>query len=644
MKKKRRSTAQLRTSARRSKRGRRPTSPTPRAGCTSSWRYPKRPTKTPKGWGRPTSAQVGLTSAVGQTPISFGTAPAQCPNASKIGTVSARVPALDHPIEGAVYLAKQFDNPFDSLLALYIVLEDEESGVTVKLAGKVMPDPVTGQLTTTVSESPQQPVESFEFEFFDEGPQSPLRTPAKCAPAYTTTTQLTPWTAPAGKDAMPADSFAIGSGPQGPCPTGALDPKLAAGLAKPTAATYSPFSLRLTRPDGSEELAGIDASPPSGVLARLAGVPYCPEAGIAQAIARSAPGQGALEASSPSCPASSQVGTTTAGAGAGPAPFYTSGKVYLAGPYKGAPLSMVAVVPAVAGPFDLGTIVNRIALRIDPETAQVSAQSDPLPRILYGIPLDVRDIRVDLDRAGFTLAGTSCDPKQVTAQVTGVDGSSKTVSDRFQLGGCATLGFKPALSLKLKGGTKRSAHPSLRAVVTYPKGSNYANTASASVALPHSEFLDQAHIRTICTRVQFAAAACPKGSIYGKARAITPLLDKPLEGPVYLRSSSNPLPDLVMSLHGQIDVVAVARIDSHNGGIRTSFEAVPDAPLTKVVLEMQGGKKGLLVNSRNICKQTNRATARFNAHNGKTYDFRPLLKDSCKGKDGKPHKPKQHKR
>jgi hypothetical protein len=576
-----------------------------------------------------TPTQVGLLSAPGASPIHFDNAAAQCPNAAKVGTVSATVPALDHPIEGAVYLATQEDNPFQSLLALYIVLEDPASGIVVKLAAKVSPDPLTGQLTTTVREAPQLPVEDFEFDFF-EGARAPLRTPPSCG-TYTTTTELTPWTAPEGKSAEPSDAFPILSGPAGPCPSGALEPKLSAGLANPTAATYSPFSLRLSRADGSGEFAALDATTPTGLVAKLAGIPYCPEAQIAQAAARSHPGQGALEAASPSCPAASQVGTTSAGAGAGPTPFYAAGKVYLAGPYKGAPLSLVAIVPALAGPFDLGVIVNRIALQVNPETTQVSAQSDPLPQILDGIPLDLRDIRVDLDRPGFTLAPTSCEAKSVGATVLGTSGATATVSNRFQLGGCGSLHFKPGLSLKLSGGTRRSAHPALRAVVTYPKGPKYANTAKASVALPHSEFLAQEHIRTICTRVQFAADACPQGSIYGKARAITPLLDKPLEGPVYLRSSSNPLPDLVMALHGQIDVDAVARIDSHNGGIRASFEAVPDAPLSKVVLEMQGGKKGLLVNSRNICKQTNRATAKFSAQNGKTDDFRPVLKDSCKG-------------
>ncbi len=573
-------------------------------------------------------AQIGLSTPLGQSPIHFDRAPAQCPDAAKVGTVSASVPALDHPIEGSVYLATQEENPFKSLIAIYIVLEDPQTGIVVKLAAEVSPDPLTGQLSTTVTDAPQVPVEDFDFSFF-EGPRAPLRTPAACG-THTTNTEITPWTAPEGQSAFPADSFQISSGPSGPCPENSLTPKLSAGLANPTAATYSPFLLRVSRPDGSNELAAIGTTPPAAFTAKLAGIPYCSEAQIALAASRSAPGQGVLEQESSSCPAASEVGTTTAGAGAGPTPLFTSGRVYLAGPYKGAPLSMVAIVPALAGPFDLGVIVNRIALRVDPESARVYAQSDPLPHILFGIPLAVRDVRVNLTRPGFTLAGTSCDREEVYAAVQGTAGATVAVTDPFQLGGCGALGFKPGLSLKLKGGTKRNAHPALKAVVTYPLGSNYANTAKASVALPHSEFLEQAHIRTICTRVQFAADACPKGSIYGKARAITPLLDEPLSGPVYLRSSSNPLPDLVLSLQGQIEIAAVGRIDSHKGGIRASFEAIPDAPLTKVIVEMQGGKKGLLVNSRNICNHTNRASARFTAHNGKGYDFRPVLKDDCK--------------
>jgi hypothetical protein len=575
-----------------------------------------------------TPAEVGLTTPPGQQPAHFNLEPVKCPNAAKIGSVEADVPALDHTLTGAAYLAAQEDNPFNSLLAFYIVLEDEQSGIVVKLPAKVLADAQTGQLTTVVQETPPVPFEEFRFDFF-EGARAPLRTPMSCG-KYTTTTEMTPWSAPEGAKAFPASSFEITGGPQGPCPSGDLAPKLSAGLANTQAGTYSPFSLRLSREDGSGEFAGLTTTPPLGLTARLVGIPYCSEQAIEEAKGREHPGGGQQELDHPSCPSASEVGAVQAGAGAGPSPFYVGGKVYLAGPYKGAPLSFLAVIPAVAGPFDLGTVTNRVAAYVDPETAQVKAVADPLPRILSGIPADARDLRVDFNRPNFTLAPTSCEPKSVSATVTGTDGQSATVSDRFQVGGCDALKFGPKISLRLKGGTRRGDHPSFRAIVTYPQGSAYANTAKASVGLPHSEFLENAHIRTICTRVQFAANACPKGAIYGKARAFTPLLEAPLEGPIYLRSSNNPLPDLVLDLHGQIDAVAVARIDSHNGGIRTSFEAVPDAPLSKVIVEMPAGKKGLLVNSRNICNHTNKATVRFTGQNGKTADSRPVLRDSCK--------------
>ena len=221
----------------------------------------------------------------------------------------------------------------------------------------------------------------------------------------------------------------------------------------------------------------------------------------------------------------------------------------------------------------------------------------------------------------------------VMATVTGSSGAVANLSNRFQVGGCDRLGFKPRLSLRLKGATHRSGHPALKGTVTYSPGSGYANIAKAVVALPHSEFLDQAHIGTVCTRVQFAANACPAGSIYGHAKAVTPLLDYPLEGPVYLRSSDHELPDLVVALRGPdsqpIDVDLVGRIDSKNGGIRTTFEAVPDAPVFKFTLTLFGGKKGLLVNSTNLCKSTNRAIASFTGQNGKTYDTTPKVKADC---------------
>jgi hypothetical protein len=582
------------------------------------------------GLGGCSVGQVGLISAVGASPARFSPTPAQCPDDSKVGSVTVRTPLVDHSLPGSVYLAQPHQNPFGSLLAIYIVVDDPVTGVVVKLAGHVEPDPVTGQLTTTVEDSPQQSFEDFELDFF-EGARAPLRTPATCG-THTTNTSLTPWTAPAsGPAATPADSFEIVQSPSGAgCPTdpAALpnSPHFEAGTASPVAGVYSPFLLRLSRPDGSQELKGIDVNLPPGLTGKLAGLSYCSEGALAGAAAKN----GKVEQASPSCPSSSEIGTVTVGAGAGPAPFYVNSKAYLAGPYKGAPISMAIVSPAVAGPFDLGTVVVRTALFVDPETARIHAVSDPIPTILEGIPLDVRSIALRLDRDRFTLNPTSCNPFSLSGQALSSLGQSAGLTQRFQVGGCQDLGFKPKLSLSLKGGTKRGDNPALTATLLMPPSG--ANIAQAQVALPHSEFLDQSHIRTVCTRVQFAAGACPPGSIYGSAKAWTPLLDQPLEGPVYLRSSDNKLPDLIADLNGQIHVVLHGRTDSIRGGIRNTFESVPDAPASKFVLSLKGGKRGLLVNSRDICAGKHLAIATFTAQSGKVSESKPLLKAKCTGK------------
>ena len=247
-----------------------------------------------------------------------------------------------------------------------------------------------------------------------------------------------------------------------------------------------------------------------------------------------------------------------------------------------------------------------------------------------------------MDRPEFTLNPTSCDPFSIGGEMQTATGGTSPLLVPFQVGGCSALGFKPKLALGLKGGTTRGAHPALTANLTYPKTGKYANVKVAQVTLPHSEFLDQAHIGTVCTRVQFAADACPAKSIYGKASATTPLLSNPLSGPVYLRSSSHKLPDLVVDLHGQVDVILAGRIDSVNGGIRTTFEAAPDAPVSKFTLQMQGGKKGLLINSTNLCKnpKANKAISLMEAQNGKVFDSEPQLANSCK----KAKKQKHHKK
>jgi hypothetical protein len=573
-----------------------------------------------------------------------------CPEASKLGTVEVETPLLEETVKGSLFLAKPYQNPSGTLLALYVVLKDPTLGIIVKQPVKVEPDPVTGQLITTTEEIPQLPFSHFKLHF-REGARSPLVSPPACG-EYGVKAELTPWAG--GASTTTASAFKIVSGAnESPCPQGGtppFKPGFEAGSVNSNAGSFSPFYMRLTRRDGDQDLTKFSAKLPPGMVAKLAGTTQCPEADIAAARARTGSHGGEEELANPSCPASSQIGRVMAGAGVGAVLTYVPGKIYLAGPYQGAPLSVVAIVPAVAGPFDVGTVVTRQALQIDPRTAEVTADgahSDPIPHILAGIPLKVRDIRVYVDKPSFTLNPTSCEPFAVSATLWGggadvfsqADDSPLSLASRFQAANCASLGFKPNLSLKLKGGTKRGGHPALTGTFTPRAGD--ANLKGLVLRLPHSAFLDQAHIRTICTRVQFAAKACPEGAVYGHAVAYSPLLSEPLEGPVYLRSSSHNLPDFVASLHGIIDVEAVARIDSAKGGIRATFSEVPDAPLTKVVVNMQGAKKGLIVNSTNLCAGKNHADAQFSGQNGKRDQAEPVVGASC-GKKGKKHG-KKHK-
>ena len=555
----------------------------------------------------------------------FGT-PVTCPDASKLGTVEAVSPAVDHPLNGTVYLAEQNTNPFGSLLAMYLVIEDPDTGVLVKLPGKVDPDPNTGQLTATFRNNPQLPVEDLHLEFF-QGPRAALKTPSACG-VHTTEATLTPWSSPEGADVSSPSSFELVGGPAGgSClPSGGSapnSPAFTAGTEDPTAKAFSPFTMKLTRADGSQQLKSLEMTLPKGLVGKLAGIPYCSDAALSSAAGKS----GRAEKDSSSCSSASQVGSVNVGVGAGSTPLYVQGKAYLAGPYKGAPLSMAIVTPAVAGPFDLGTVVVRAALHVDPDSAQVKAVSDEIPTILQGIPLNVRSIALKADKPEFILNPTSCDPMKVEGSSTSVFGQGAGLSNPFQVGDCGLLAFKPQLTLNLKGGTKRAQYPALTALLTARPGD--ANIGFTSVALPSSAFLAQNHIRTICTRVQFAADQCPAGSVYGKATAWTPLLDQPLSGNVYLRSSSNPLPDMVVALKGQIDFNLVGRIDSFKKGIRTTFDTVPDAPVSKFLLQMEGGKKGLILNSRNLCKSVNKATVQMTAQNGMVLESKPELKAKC---------------
>jgi hypothetical protein len=579
-----------------------------------------------------------------QSGIHFSEDPQTCPDSAKIGTVEVTTPLLEHKLGGAIYTAKPFENPFGSQLGIYLAIEDEESGIVSKLAGHVVADPRTGQLTTTFTENPQLPLEDITLHIF-EGPGGILTTPMVCG-EHTTTSTFTPWSTPEGVDVHPQSTFQTPNGCVGSEGAAPKAFSFSAGTERPLSGAYSPFVLHLARPDRSQHITGIETTLPEGLLGKLAGVSYCPESGIAQARSREEAEEGKLEQSSPSCPSSSEVGTVDVTAGAGIKPIPVSGHAYLAGPYKGAPLSMVVIVPAVAGPFDLGTVVNRIALNVGEYDARIRAVADPLPTIRDGIPFDVRSIDLRLGRPGFTLNPTSCEAMAVDGQIGTQAGQSVSVNNRFQVGECSRLAFKPSLKISLKGAVKRTGHPALKAVLTYPKKGEYANVARAQVALPHSEFLDQGNLNKVCKQADLKARTCPASTIYGHAKAWSPLLDKPVEGPVYLGVGFGyKLPALVAELNGQIRVLLVGKVDTgKNKGIRSTFEAVPDAPVERFVLEMKGGKKyGLLENSENICKKKQTANASFTAQNGRVRSLSPKIANSCKGKKkGKHGKKAKH--
>jgi hypothetical protein len=609
------------------------------------------------GLGACTEAQAGFEGQEDGT-LFFSKEPQSCPDAAKIGTLEVTSPALVRrtsghqveedpetgepilePLHGSVYIAKPFANPFGSLVAVYLAVEDKQTGIVAKLAGEGQLDPVTGQVTTRFRENPELPFEDIKVSIFG-GPRGAFVTPPACG-QFTTEAQLTPWSAPEGKDAFPQDSLTTSATPLGgPCPTSEAQlpsaPKLSAGTLNPSAGKYSPLLFKLSREDGTQRLAKIDLTLPSGLSAKLAGVGTCSDAAIASAHGREAAEKGALEQADPSCPASSEIGTVVAGAGAGPTPYYTTGHAYLAGPYKGAPLSIVAIAPAIAGPFDLGTVVVRSALYLDPTTAQAHVVSDPLPQVIQGVPVDLRSISVRAERSNFSLNPTSCNVKSFVGGASSPLGQVAPLFQRFQVGGCSSLPYKPKFSASLSGPIHRGGHPSFRAVLTAKPGE--ANTSAFSLTLPSSEFIDQAHFRTICTRVQFAASKCPAGSVYGHVKARSPLVDYTLEGPIYLRSSSHKLPDAVAALRGPasqpIEIDAVARIDSVNGGLRSRVETVPDAPISKVIISLAGGKKGLFQNSTNICKGVHRMQVSFTGQNGKVRDSQPALKAKCAGGKG----------
>ncbi len=568
-----------------------------------------------------------------------------CPVDSKIGSVAVETPALPPgSLTGDVYVGEQQSNDPESGNQFRILAEakSEQYGVVLRLIGHTAANKTTGRLTTTFDEQevgplagslpnglPQQPFESVRLSF--DGSKQILTSPPTCAPAQTTG-EFEPWARP-GTQTEKVDSFTLSSDPGGgSCPTtlGArrFTPGYSADTSNSVAGADTKFDVHVGRGDGEQEVKGVDITLPEGLIGSLAGLLYCPDVNLEVAEQKTA----YQETVNPSCPEVSQIGTATTKSGSGPDPISLGGSAYLAGPYKGAPLSLAVITPASSGPFDLGTVVVRVALYINPETTEIHAVSDPIPDVFGGVKLDLRSIDVHVDRPQFMRNGTDCsEPMATRGSILGGGSnpanpgafSSYDVSAYYRPAECGKLKFKPKLYTRLFGGTRRTAHPQLRAVLEARKGD--ANIERSALTLPHALFLDQGNIKTVCTRVQLGENNCPKAAIYGHAVARSPLLDGKLEGPVYLVSSDNTLPDLLVNLTGQVTVRLRAEITSPRGGIKTVFHHTPDVPVSKLILRMQGGKKkGLLINSRNLCQGKLSSYMNLKAHNSRRVRVKQL--------------------
>ena len=507
------------------------------------------------------NAQFGLGSTVEPA------VPAACPAASRIATVKVVTPLLEKPLEGEVFVGEPECSPCTAadaqegrVFRLFLQVYSPERGVLVKLAGKVSANPLTGQLQATFTDQPQLPFSELLLTF-NGGPRAPLANPQSCG-TFTTTTDLEPWSAPglggpsgteqlAGTpDATPSSSFGVDwDGAGGACPASLpFSPSLTAGSQTPTGGASSPFSVSFGREDREQDISGITVSTPPGLLGEVSQVSRCPEA----------------QANAGTCGPESQIGSTTVGAGPGPHPFYVSGRVYLTGPYDGQPFGLSIVVPAVAGPFNLGNVVVRASIAVNPATAALTIVSDPLPQFVDGVQLRLRRIDVEVDRPGFMRNPTSCAPQQVTATLTGAQGASTGLSSPFQAADCASLPFGPSLSASTQGKTSKADGASLN--VTVRSSAGQANIAKVDLQLPQQLPSRLTTLQKACLVAQFNEnpAGCPEGSVIGTARAVTPILNTPLTGPAYLVSHGGAaFPDVEFVLQGEGVTIDPRRPDRH---------------------------------------------------------------------------------
>jgi hypothetical protein len=536
--------------------------------------------------------------------------PATCPDASKIGTVLLHTQLISNPIEGSIYIRTQNSNDPSSgeMFRMAIELRDDAHGLDFKIAGHIVANPLTGRLTTTFDENPQFPFEDISLQF-KSGARAPLSTPSSCT-TQTTEAALYPWARP-GEATVRNTSFQLTSGPTGaPCPGAVLpfNPSLNAGVSDVEAGAFTSFLTTFSRNDADQNMQGVSVTMPKGLLGSLVGLPLCPEA----------------QANAGTCSPDSQIGTTTAGAGTGPTPFYvTGGKVFMTGPYKGAPYGLSVVVPTKAGPFDLGTVVVRARVEVDPHTAQLTVTTDALPQVVSGVPVDLRVVNVTIDRPRFVFNPTNCAPATVTGAITGTHGSTANVSNAFQVTNCAALKFPPRFTVHTNAKTSRKNGASLNAELTYPKAilGKQVNIAKVKVSLPKQLPSRLTTLQKACTAHTFETnpAACPTASRIGTATATTPVLPVALSGPVYFVShGGEAFPDLVVVLQGYgvtVDLIGNTFI-SKAGITSTTFKQVPDVPVGTFELKLPQGKYSALAANGNLCTTKLNMPTAFTAQDG----------------------------
>jgi hypothetical protein len=535
-----------------------------------------------------------------------------CPDASKIGTVEIETPLLAHVLKGAAYLAAQNENPFGSLIALYLIAEDPVSGTLVKLTGEVALNQDDGQLVTTFKDTPELPFENLRLHFFGES-RAPLGTPSSCG-AYTTQAVFTPWSGNASSHV--SSRFDITSGPNGgPCPGSPLPfaPSLTAGTTSIQAGGFSPFTMTMSREDGQQDLKAVSLHMPPGLSGTLTGIPLCAEA----------------QADTGTCGLESLIGETTVSVGLGNNPYtVTGGKVYLTGPYKGAPFGLSIVNPADAGPFHLGNVIVRARIEVDPHTAQLTITSDgsgpfAIPPRIKGIPLEIKHINVTVARPSFTFNPTSCNPQAIGGAISSIQGASANVVVPFQAANCATLAFAPKFAVTTSGKTSKADGASLAVRLTYPNApqGSQANISQVKVELPKQLPSRLTTLQKACTAAQFDAnpAGCPAASVIGHARATTPILPVALEGPAYFVSNGGEaFPNLIIVLQGYgvaVDLVGDTFINKA-GVTSSTFKTVPDVPVGMFELVLPEEPNSALAANGNLCTSKLAMPTEFVGQNG----------------------------